>query len=80
VEAAALRHNYQPFKFNMNGVSVYISGAACKRIVGLTTQKVEMLHWAITKDKLAKGIRFKLREVFDDPRIVLSLNPSACAV
>src|SRR4051812_35540593 len=75
LEEAAMRRNYQPFTYNLDGARAYISASMCRHLVRATTQKVELLRLAIEKDELAKNIPYKLREVFDDPRIILSLPP-----
>ena len=75
LEQTAMRHSYQPFTFNLDGVRVYISGNTCKHLVNITTQKAELLLHAIQTEKLAKSIPYKLREVFDDPRVILALPP-----
>ncbi len=75
LEQTAMRRNYEPFTFNLDGVRVYISSNTCKHLVTITTQKAELLLHAIQTEKLAKGIPHKLREVFSDPRIILSLPP-----
>jgi hypothetical protein len=75
LEQAAMRHSYQPFNYNLDGTPIYISSGICKRLVNITTKKTELMSHAIRKESLAKDIPHKLREVFDDPRIILSLHP-----
>jgi len=75
LEQAALRHNYQPFTYKLDGVRIYISSGLCKSLVNITTQKAELLILAIQMEKSAKHIPHKLRDVFDDPRIILALPP-----
>lgn len=75
LEQAAMRHKFNPFNYKLGSVRVYISASMCKQLANITMQKANMLGWGIKKDKMAKGIPFKLREVVDDPRIIMSLHP-----
>ena len=75
LEQTAMRHSYQPFTFNLDGVRVYISSNTCRHLITITTQKAELLLHAIQTEKLAQGIPHKLREVFSDPKLILSFPP-----
>lgn len=75
LEQTALRHHYQPFTYNFNGQRIYISRRMCRHLVNITTQKAEVLLCAVAEHKATINIPLKLREVFDDPRVVFSLKP-----
>lgn len=75
LEQAALQHRYKPFTYTINGASVYISGAQCRHLAKLVTQKQELLSFAIHNESLSKNIPYPLRETFNDPRIILALAP-----
>lgn len=75
IEQQAIHHRYQPFMYKAPGFRLYISGEACKFLRETAEQKIRMLHSLIEKDKISKNIPLHLREVFDDPQIVLSLPP-----
>lgn len=76
LEYKALNKKWQPFTYKIAELSIYISATHCKHLLIATLHKLQRLNAAVTKDKLSQGIPVKLRETFDDPRIVLSLHPS----
>lgn len=75
IELAALNRKWQPFTYNLAGLKIYISGLHCKQLLVSTMNKLQRLNVAVAKDKFSQGIPVKLRETFDDPKVVLSLNP-----
>lgn len=76
LEQAAMRHKYQPFVYNLNGARIYISARVCRQLLHVASQRAELIHRAVVEQHAAKNVPLKLREVFDDPRIILSLHPS----
>jgi hypothetical protein len=75
LEERALRNLYKPFTFRVNGLTVYVSDRDCKRLLKTTETKVLLLNDLVYKEKICKGIPLKFREAFEDPRIILSLQP-----
>lgn len=75
LEQTALNKKWQPFTYKIADLKIYISALHCKHLLISTLQKLQRLNAAVTKDKLSQGIPINLRETFDDPKIVLSLNP-----
>lgn len=76
LELTALNKKWQPFTYKISDLNIYISALHCKHLLISTLHKLQRLNAAITKDKLSQGIPINLRETFDDPKIVLSLNPA----
>lgn len=75
LELTALNKKWQPFTYKIANLKIYISALHCKHLLVSTLHKLQRLNAAVTKDKLSKGIPISMRETFDDPKIVLSLNP-----
>ncbi|PBQ33893.1 hypothetical protein CNR22_19590 [Sphingobacteriaceae bacterium] len=75
LELTALNKKWQPFTYKIADLKIYISALHCKHLLISTLHKLQRLNAAVTKDKLSQGIPIKLRETFDDPKIVLSLIP-----
>jgi hypothetical protein len=73
LELAALRHNYKPFNYRIEGVFVYISGFACRQLLDFTKTQVTFFTNRMERENKSKGIPRKLREVFEDPAEILSL-------
>lgn len=84
IERAAFRRSFQPFRYNLNGVKIYISGANCSRLLHLLNTKISIINSVVDKERLSLDIPLHLREVFDDPRQILSLPAPArnrlCAI
>lgn len=76
LEQAAMRHNYQPFVYKLDGARIYISARVCHHLAHLASKRAELIHSAVVEQHAAKKVPLKLREVFDDPRIILSLHHS----
>jgi hypothetical protein len=75
LEEKALQNLYKPFTFRVNGLTIYISDRACKRLLKSTETKVLLLNDLVYKEKICKDIPLKHREAFEDPKIILSLPP-----
>lgn len=73
LEQAALRHNYKPFNYKIEGVFVYISGFACRELLDFTKTQVTFFTSRMERENKSKDIPRKLREVFEDPAEILSL-------
>lgn len=75
VEQAALRHSFQPFRYTLNGAKIYISAANSRQLLHGIMLKIEQLTFIVTKEQSSRQIPLRLREVFDDPAVVLSITP-----
>jgi hypothetical protein len=75
LEQAALRHSFRPFRYNLKGAKIYISGGNSRQLLHGIMHKIEQLTFIITKEQSSRQIPLRLREVFDDPAIVLSITP-----
>lgn len=75
LEQAVLRHAFQPFRYKIDGVFVYISATACKKLLAGLIHRIQLMNHLVDKDKQSVHIPFNLRETFDNPTIVLSLHP-----
>src|SRR4051812_9762092 len=75
LEKAVFNHAGQPFNFSYNGISIYISLHACKQLLVAVIDKLRLLNLLLKNDKARIHIAFKVREVVDDPREILALNP-----
>lgn len=75
LERAALRHRFRPFRYNLNGLKIYISGAHGRKLLYDIMHKIEHLTLIVTTEQDSIQIPFRLREAFHDPRIVLAVNP-----
>jgi len=73
LELATLRHNYKPFNYKIEGVSVYISGFACRQLLQFTKTQVTFFTNRMERENKSKDIPRKLRETFEDPAEILSL-------
>ena len=73
LELTALRHNYKPFEYKIEGVFVYISGFACRQLMDFTKTQVTFFTNRMERENKSKDIPRKLREVFEDPAEILSL-------
>jgi|GEM_PF-6760859 len=73
LELAALRHNYKPFNYKIEGVFVYISGFACRQLMDFTKTQVTFFTNRMERENKSKDVPRKLREVFEDPSEILSL-------
>jgi hypothetical protein len=76
LEQAVLRHAFQPFRYKIDSVFVYISATACKKLLVGLIHRIQLMNHLVDKDKQSTGIPFNLRETFDDPAIILSLHPT----
>lgn len=76
LERAALRHRFRLFRYNLNGLKIYISGAHSRKLLYDIMHKIEHLTLIVTTEQDSIQIPFRLlREAFHDPRIVLAVNP-----
>ncbi len=75
MENAVLRHVGKPFTFTFEGASVYISGRNCKKLLHTITYKAGLFNAMLAQERDRKDIPYKLREVLDDPAVILSLHP-----
>lgn len=73
LELSALRHNYQPFNYKCHGSFIYISGPACKQLLGLAKTQLSFFTNRLQIERESKGVPRRLREVFEDPAEILSL-------
>jgi hypothetical protein len=76
LEQAILYGNGNPFLYTIGGQKIYISRWLALEFMKCAQRKMQLLEAAKEKDKQAINIPFKLRETFDDPRIILSLHPT----
>jgi len=75
LEQAALQHQYKPFVYNYEGISIYISRRSCKQFMDYATDKITFLTSLIELERLSVEIPIKHREAFYDPRLILALPP-----
>lgn len=84
IEKAGFRRSFQPFRYNLNGVKIYISGANSRRLLHFLNTKISFINAVVDKERQSIDIPLHLREVFDDPRQILSLPAPArnrlCAI
>lgn len=73
LELAALRHSYQPFNYKIEGVFIYISGFACRKLMEFTKTQLTFFTNRMDRENKSKDIPRKLREVFEDPSEIMSL-------
>lgn len=73
IEKTALRHSFQPFRYNLNGVKIYINGYNSRRLLYSIKDKLDQLNFILTKEQKSVNIPLHLREVFDDPAEILGL-------
>ncbi len=73
LELAAMRHDYQPFSYKIEGRFVYFSGYACKKLAESSKERISLVRNRISIENESAGVPRKLRELFEDPREVLSL-------
>lgn len=73
LELSALRHNYQPFNYRCEGSFIYISGQACKQLLTKAKTQLSFFTNRLQIERESKNIPRRLREVFEDPREILSL-------
>ncbi|MGZ4061407.1 MAG: hypothetical protein ACXVP0_00480 [Bacteroidia bacterium] len=73
IEKAALRRGFQPFRYNLNGVKVYINGYNSRRLLYRIKDKLDQLNFIVNKERNSANIPLHLREVFDDPSEILGL-------
>ena len=76
IEMALVNHQCQPFMYSGTSTPVYISEAFSKQLLSIMLFKFDLLTAQAEKDKLSKHIPLHQRELFDDPRQVLSLYPN----
>lgn len=73
LQLAALQHNFQPFSYKIEHAFVYISGYACKQLLADVKHNLSFLSNQLQKENACKDVPQNLREVFEDPRQILSL-------
>lgn len=76
LELAAMRHHYQPFSYKIEGRFVYFSEPVCKSLAEGTKERISLVRNRLNVETKSAGVPRKLREVFEDPREILSLTPS----
>jgi len=84
IEKAAFRRSFQPFRYNLNGAKIYISGRNSRHLLHLLNSKLRFINSIVDKERQSIEIPLHLREVFDDPAQVLGLPAPArnrlCAI
>lgn len=75
IETAAMKHHYQPFIYDLNGVKVVVPDIACKFFIQLYYEKANLLAAIISENRRKVKVPIKLRKTFDDPRVVMSFDP-----
>lgn len=64
-----------PFIYDFDGRSIYVSRYMAKELLNCILLKIELIKTAQEKDLDLAKVPFKYREALDDPKIVLSLTP-----
>ncbi len=64
-----------PFIYDFEGRSIYVSRYMAKELLGCIRRKIELIKHAQEKDLDLAKVPFKYREALDNPKIVLSLTP-----
>lgn len=75
IEAAVMNGKSDPFFYKLEGMEIYLSRYTSSELLKTVKRKVELVVAAHRKDQLSINIPLKLRETFDDPKIILSLHP-----
>lgn len=73
LEKAALQRSFKPFRYNLNGVRVYINSYNSRRLLYNIKDKLDQLIFVTEKERKSQNIPLYLREVFDDPAQILGL-------
>lgn len=64
-----------PFIYDFDGKTIYVSRHMAKELLGGIQRKLELIKIAQEKDIDLAKVPFKHREALDDPKIILSLTP-----
>ncbi|MCD6068893.1 MAG: hypothetical protein K0S33_3719 [Bacteroidetes bacterium] len=75
LEEAAVLNNYNPFFYKINEVELYISRYDCKSLLIKISAKVRLIDYIQSKQALLMEIPLESREAFEDPQIIMALNP-----
>lgn len=76
LEQVAFKNGFQPFTYTVEkDVSIYVSHFTCRQLLSKTKEKLDLMLNCSDKMHYFKDIPVKHRDVFDDPRIILSLPP-----
>lgn len=73
IEKAAFRRGFRPFRYNLNGVKIYINRFQCRQLLFIIKDKLELVTFIVRKERDSANIPLHLREVFDDPAEILGL-------
>ncbi len=73
IELAAIRKNYRPFKYRLNGFSIYVTDIACKQLLSITRYKVGFFTGVMYRETLTHNNSFHVKRVLEDPRPILNL-------
>lgn len=77
LEIMAMRHHYKPFHYKFEGKFIYFSGNACSQLAEATKHRVSFMRNRLNIETKSVNVPRRLRETFEDPRIILSLPPFA---
>lgn len=73
LQLAALKHNFQPFRYKINRRFVYISHYASKQLLADVKHNLSFLTNQLQKENACREVPDEYREAFEDPRLILSL-------